>query len=296
MGSTAAPRIAVLGLGILGAVVARKAAQAGLRVTAWDRSPGHLAPLPSQHIEAAVTPRDAVRDADVVVTMLYDADAVFAVMADQGTCDAMKPGAVWLQMSTIGVEGTNRALALAASRPDVAFVDAPVSGSKFAAESRQLVVFASGDRERSGTTVQPFLDTIAGEVHWLGAAGQGTRMGLLFNAWIGILIQDVAEVTALAEALEIAPDRFLELVANGALVPPWALAKFRRIAENRTGEVEVPLRLAHKNVLLALDAAGAQRPRLPALDLIAGRWAELIGDFGDADISALASVSRRRFP
>lgn len=294
MSSTAVPRVAVLGLGILGAVVARKAAEAALRVTAWDRSPGHLAPLASQHVEAAVTPRDAVRDADVVVTMLYDADAVLAVMVEQGACDAMKPGAVWLQMSTIGVEGTGHAVALAASRPDIAFVDAPVSGSKFAAESRQLVVFASGDRERAGATVQPFLDTIAGSVHWLGEAGQGTRMGLLFNAWIGILIQNVAEVTALAEALDIAPHRFLELVGDGALVPPWALAKFRRIAENRTGEVEVPLRLAQKNALLALDAAGAQRSRLPVLDLIAGRWAELIADFGDADISALAHLSRGR--
>src|ERR1700722_4048388 len=137
MSESTAPRIAILGLGILGAVVARKAAEAGLRVAAWDRSPGHLVPLPSQHIEAAATPRDAVRDADVVVTMLYDADAVIAAMASQGACDAMKPGAVWLQMSTIGVDGTDRAIALAATRPDIAFVDAPVSGSRFAAESGQ---------------------------------------------------------------------------------------------------------------------------------------------------------------
>jgi len=90
-----------------------------------------------------------------------------------------------------------------------------------------------------GSAVQPFLDAIAREVHWLGEAGQGTRIGLLFNAWIGML------------------------------------------------EVEVPLRLAHKNVLLALDAAGDERHRLPVLDRIGSMWSEVIRDHGESEISAV---------
>jgi 3-hydroxyisobutyrate dehydrogenase len=256
-------------------------------VIAWDRSAEHRAAFSTGDIASAPTPAEAVRDADVVVTMLFDADAVLDVMGSRGACAAMKPGATWLQMSTIGVAGTERAIALAASRPDVAFADAPVSGSKYVAQSGQLVVFASGDRERAGSAVQPFLDAIAREVHWLGEAGQGTRIGLLFNAWIGMLIENIAEVTRLAQALGIEPGRFVELVANGALVPPWALAKFQKIVENRTGEVEVPLRLAHKNVLLALDAAGDERHRLPVLDHIGSMWSEVIRDHGESDISAV---------
>jgi 3-hydroxyisobutyrate dehydrogenase len=223
----------------------------------------------------------------LVVTILFDADAVLDVMGDEHAFDAMKPGATWVQMSTIGVAGTERAIALAAGRPDVAFVDAPVSGSKDSAEQRQLVVFASGDHDRARAIVQPFFDAIARDVHWLGAAGQGTRMGLLFNAWIGILIENIAEVTALAHALGIETRRFVELVSDGSLVPPWALAKFRKIVDDRTGEVEVPLRLAHKNVLLALAAAGTERPKLTVLDHIATKWADVIPSFGDSDISAL---------
>jgi 3-hydroxyisobutyrate dehydrogenase len=281
----AAPRVAVLGLGILGAVVARRAAGAGVPVVAWDRSPDHRIAIAAQQVETASTPAEAVEHADVVVTILFDADAVLDVMRAQGACEAMKPGAVWLQMSTIGIEGTERAIALAASRPDVAFVDAPVSGSKYVAETGQLVVFASGDRERAGEGVQPFFDAIARDVHWLGAAGQGTRIGLLFSAWIGMLIENIAEVTRLAQALDIEPRRFVELVSNGALVPPWALAKFQKIVENRTGEVEVPLRLAHKNVLLALAAAGDARARLPVLDHIASMWAAVVDQHGESDIS-----------
>lgn len=135
--------------------------------------------------------------------------------------------------------------------------------------------------------MQPFLDAIAREVHWLGEAGQGTRIGLLFNAWIGMLIENIAEVTRLAQTLGIEPARFVELVANGALVPPWALAKFQKIVEHRTDEVEAPLRLAHKNVVLALDAAGDERRRLPVLDRIGSMWSEVIRDHGESDISAV---------
>jgi 3-hydroxyisobutyrate dehydrogenase len=286
MQESVAPRVAVLGLGNLGAVVARKAALAGLHVTAWDRAPERRR-SPDQRVDVASTPVEAIREADAVVTMLFDADAVLGVMGDLGACNGMKPGSTWLQMSTIGVEGTERAISLAARNPGIAFIDAPISGSKYAAESGQLVVFASGDRDRASIAVQPFLNAIAGKVHWFAQAGQGTRIGLLFNAWIGILIENIAEVTILGHALGIEPRLFVELVSDGSLVPPWALAKFQKIVENRTAEVEVPLRLAQKNALLALIAAGAERPRLPVLDLIASSWARMVPAFGDSDISAL---------
>jgi 3-hydroxyisobutyrate dehydrogenase len=240
----AAPRIAVLGLGILGDVVARRAVQAGVPVIAWDRSPSHRVSI-AAHVETASTPAEAVRRRD-------------------GARDR------------------------ACREPaDIAFVDAPVSGSKYVAEAGQLVVFASGDRELAAGAVQPFFDSIAREVHWLGEAGQGTRIGLLFSAWIAMLIANIAEVTRLAQALDIERRRFVELVSNGALVPPWALAKFQKIVEHRTGEVEVPLRLAHKNLLLALAAAGDERARLPVLEDIASTWAGVVREHGDSDISAV---------
>jgi 3-hydroxyisobutyrate dehydrogenase len=197
-------------------------------------------------------------------------------------------------MSTIGVDGTDRALRLAATRPDIVFVDAPVSGSKGAAEEGKRVILASGDRMRAGETVQRFFDAISVQTHWLGDPGQGTRMKLLFNAWLGILMEGVAEVATLANTLGIGPQRFASLTSGGPLVPPWAIGKLEKITEKRTAETEFPVRWAHKDVQLALTAAGEARSRLPILNEIATTWADAIKDFGTDDLSAIYLALQQR--
>jgi 3-hydroxyisobutyrate dehydrogenase len=280
-------KVVILGLGIMGSAMARGAARGGLSTIGWDRTPERATALAPDGVQAVLTLKEAVEDADVVVTMVSDAEAVMRVMKDRGGFAAMKPGAAWIQMSTIGVEGTELASLLAATRPEIVFLDAPVSGSKAAVEQGKLVVLASGDQKRAGVMVQRFFDAIAVRTHWLGDVGQGTRMKLLFNAWLGILTEDVAEVAILADALGVETKRFEALVSDGPLVPPWAVAKLEKIAENRTAETEFPLRWALKDVTLALAAAGEERSRLPILNKIAMTWTRAVEDFGAQDLSAI---------
>jgi 3-hydroxyisobutyrate dehydrogenase len=286
--------IAVLGLGIMGAALARDAARAGVTTVAWDRNPARGASLISDNLTFVTNVADAVRDAAVVVTMVADADAVMNVMQDLGALAAMKAGASWVQMATIGVEGTDRALLLARTRPEIVFIDAPVSGSRGPAEEGKLVILASGDRERAGTETQRFFEAIATKVHWLGEAGQGTRMKLVFNAWMGLLMEGVAEVASLCDALSVDPATFAELVAGGPLFPAWALQKLRKIIDNGVTYPEFPLRWAEKDVLLALSAAGKARAALPILSEIATVWADAAEDFGAYDLSAVYLALRRR--
>jgi 3-hydroxyisobutyrate dehydrogenase len=280
-------KISILGLGIMGAAMVRSAARGGLNTTAWDRSPERAFSFASDKIQIAQCARDAVQDADIVVTMVSNADAVLSIMKEREVLPAMKPGAVWIQMSAIGVEGTERARRLAGTRPEIGFLDAPVSGSKAAEEQGKLVILASGDQGRVGATAQPFFDAIAGQTHWLGDVGQGTRMKLLFNAWIAALMEGVAEVSILGDALGIDLGRFASLVSGGPLVPAWAVAKLQKIKEGRTAETEFPLRWAHKDVQLALAAAGEERARLPILNQIDSIWAEAEPGFGADDLSAI---------
>ena len=124
-------RVAVLGIGAMGRGMAASALRAGIPVIVWNRTVEATRDLAELGAEVAGSAADAARRAGIVVTMVTDADAVLSVARDQGMLAALAPGAIWAQMSTIGVAGTDRVAAMAgAERPDVMLLDAPVSGSK----------------------------------------------------------------------------------------------------------------------------------------------------------------------
>lgn len=277
----------------MGSALAHNAARAGLSTIAWDRNPQRAASLTGDHLRFTTDLAEAVRDADVVVTMVPDADAVTNVMQDLGAFAAMKGGATWIQMATIGLEGTGRAIQLARTRPEITFIDAPVSGSRGPAEAGKLVVLASGDQARAGAETQRFFDSIAAAVHWLGEAGAGMRMKLIFNAWLGIVMEGVAEIAILCDTLGVDPSRFGELAAAGPLFPPWALQKLHKIIEQQVEEPEFPLQWAEKDVMLALSAAGESRAELPVLEEIGTVWADAASRFGAYDLSAVYLALRQ---
>src|SRR5688500_12732030 len=147
MESTHEP-VAVLGLGAMGHGMATSASRAGIRTIVWNRNPAASRDLADLGAEVAETAADAARRAAIVVTMVTDLAAVFSIARDQGMLAALAPGAIWVQMSTIGVAGIERVAHLVnVERPDVTILDAPVSGSKDPAEQGQLTIFASGPEQ-----------------------------------------------------------------------------------------------------------------------------------------------------
>src|SRR4051794_7264497 len=130
--------IAVLGTGTMGAPMARNLADAGFEVRAWNRTAERAEGLGATVCD---DPAAAVDGAPLVMTMLSDGDAVQAVAADM--LDAFADGAIWIQASTVGIEATETLMRTAAER-GVAFVDAPMLGTKQPAEEGRLTVLASG--------------------------------------------------------------------------------------------------------------------------------------------------------
>ena len=127
----ARPRVAVVGTGTMGSAMARNLLRAGLVVDVWDRTPAAAARLAAAGATAHGRPGEAVAYADVVITMLADAAAVRSVAIDQDMLDALQRDAIWAQMATIGVQATEQlAHIVADTRPEVRFVDAPVSGTR----------------------------------------------------------------------------------------------------------------------------------------------------------------------
>src|SRR3954447_22815301 len=141
-----ADSVAVLGTGTMGAPMARNLAKAGFGVHAWNRSRDKAEPLTDDGVTVHDEVAEAVRGAAFVVTMLTDADAVRSVVVDEGALEAMADGAIWIQVSTVGVRAADELAKLAAGH-GVAYVDAPVSGTKEPAEQGKLVVLASGPQD-----------------------------------------------------------------------------------------------------------------------------------------------------
>ncbi len=125
---------------------------AGMAVRVWNRTAVTARPLAADGATVATRPRDAVEGADVVLTMLSDGGAAEEVMAG-GALAAMDDAAVWLQMSTVGLEATERLARLAGER-GVGFVDAPVLGTREPAEKGQLLVLASGPPQCRGAATR----------------------------------------------------------------------------------------------------------------------------------------------
>ena len=280
----ARPRVAVLGTGTMGAGMARSLLRAGLAVDVWNRTPQRAAGLAAQGAAVHTSAPDAVAAADVVITMLADAAAVTRVALDDGMLGALRPGAVWAQMGTIGAAATAElAAATAQLRPDVAFVDAPVSGSRAPAEAGELLILASGP-ERAQPVLAPVFGAVGQATRWLGPAGAGSRMKIVVNAWLIFLIEGAAEVMALAGAIGVAEAAVLDLLSAGRLAAPAAAAKARKMAAGDDSP-DFSLRWAAKDAGLALGAAPGLS--LAGLAAIRDRWQALIGEgLGDLDTSA----------
>ena len=252
------PRLAVLGLGTMGRGMAGSALRNGVPTVVWNRELERATQMAALGAEVAPTPVEAVRGVDMVITMVTDTEAVTTIALELGMLEALPPGAVWAQMSTIGVEGTATVSSLVEqARADVLFLDAPVSGSKVPAEQGKLVVFASGP-EQARSIAEPVFDAIGQRTVWLGSIGAGSRMKLVNNTLLAFSAEGVANALALARRLGLDVRSVLDAFEGGPLLSPWETGKISRIAGNDYSP-EFPLALALKDVHLALEEGDPER-------------------------------------
>lgn len=279
------PTVAVLGTGIMGGPMARNIATSGLETRAWNRTREKCEPLAEHGVTVADTPADAVSGADVVVTMLADGYAVDQVMTEGGALEAMSDDALWIQASTIGIEATERLLALAEER-GLTFVDSPVLGTKKPAEDGALTVLASGP-EDAHEACAPIFDAIGARTIWLGEAGSGTRLKLVVNNWIVSMLADLAETIVFAQAIGVDPGSFLDVIEGSAVGSGYARIKGDAMI-NEQFPTSFPLELALKDANLVLDAAerhGAELALTEATAALFERAVEL--GHGGADMAAV---------
>jgi len=278
-------RVAVLGIGAMGHGMAASALRAGIPTIVWDRRAEAARDLAGRGAQVAGSAADAARRATIVITMVTDADAVMSIARDQGMLAALAPGAIWAQMSTIGVAGTDRVTDMTRrERPDVTLLDAPVSGSRDPAERGELTIFASGPGE-ARPRVAALFGALGQRTIWAGEAGAGSRLKLVSNTWLAFAAEAVAASVALARQLGLETANVVDALGGSPLASPWQAAKLQRIAGGEFS-AQFALSLALKDVNLALQAAGAGRSEV--LACLAGEWQQAVDQgLGGADLTVV---------
>ncbi|WP_042408116.1 NAD(P)-dependent oxidoreductase [Streptacidiphilus carbonis] len=287
---------AVLGTGIMGAAMARNLARAGHTVRAWNRTRTKSEPLAADGVFVADTPAEAVRGADVVLTMLYDGETVLQVMGE--AAPALRPGTPWVQSTTAGIAGVGELAGFAAEH-GLVFFDAPVLGTRQPAEAGQLLVLAAGP-SAAREAVAPVLDAVGARTVWTGEDGaesSATRLKLVANSWVLAATNAAGEALALAQALGVDPQGFFDAIAGGPLDMGYLHAKSGMILNDRLSPAQFAVATAAKDALLIVEAGRAHGVRLDLAEAGAARFTRAAAQgHADEDMAAAYFASFDEHP
>ncbi|MCC8378583.1 NAD(P)-dependent oxidoreductase [Xenorhabdus sp. PB30.3] len=209
-----AKNIAVLGVGIMGAAIALNLQKNGFNVSVWNRTYEKATALAEFGISVYEQVQDAVDDADIILTMLKDGNAVLESM--NFALPGLSKDTIWIQASTVGITANEQLEAFAAEN-GLKYFDAPVQGTKGPAEQGKLIIIASGplhDRD----LVQPVFDAIGQRTVWVSEqSGVSSKLKLALNSWVFALTHGIAESLSIAEAMGISPSLVIDVVKGGPM-------------------------------------------------------------------------------
>lgn len=280
-------RVTVLGTGAMGAGVAQSLLREGHDVTAWNRSRERAEPLAEHGATVADDAGSAVAEAEVVLLTLFDADAVVDVL-EQAAGDA-PTDAVWVQASTVGVEGSETVVQIAA-KYGITLVEAMMLGTKTPAEQGKLTMLAAGPAATLDA-IDPVLDAIGAKTVRAGdRVGEGTALKLAANAWIASITAATGQSLAIARGLGIDPALFLQAIEGSASDSAYAHTKGTSMMAG-----EFPAQFAldglRKDIGLITDAARANGVSTTLLDALGRVYADAsAAGHGKDDIAAVSTA------
>jgi len=255
-------RVAFLGLGIMGRPMASNLVKAGHEVAVWNRTPGKEV----DGARDAPSPAEATTGAQVVWMCVSDTQAVESVLfGPQGVEQSLAQGMILVDSSTISPSAT-RKFAERVRIKGVDYVDAPMTGSKAAAESGTLI-FMVGGEEAAIEKLKPLFAAMGKLFFRMGEAGKGQAAKLAMNLQIALIYEGFAEALTLATKLGVSAETLLPLV-QASMVRSGVVEYKAPFVLKRDFSPNFPLRLMHKDIHLALEAAKEVRAKLPGLETV----------------------------
>lgn len=287
------PRVAFLGLGIMGSGMARRILDAGFPLSVFNRNPEKAAPLASAGATVAFSPGQAASQADIIISMVADDPAARAVwLGKDGALSAAARGSVCVESSTATV-GWVRELAAAAAARGCEFLDAPVTGSRSHAAAGELR-FLVGGSPAALERVAPVLAAMGKTITHLGPSGSGALVKLINNFVCGVQVASIAEAVAMIEQSSLDRDRALEVLTMGAPGSPL----LKTIAARMTAADFTPnffLKLMAKDLGYAIGEGRELSVELATAVAALGDFKGAIAaGLGEKDMSAVVEPMRRR--
>lgn len=285
------PRVAVLGLGIMGGGMARRVLAGGLPLVVYNRDAAKSAALGAAGAKVANSPREAAQQADVIVSMLADDNAARAVwLGENGALNGAARGAVLVESSTVTV-GWTKELAQAAKQKGCELLDAPVTGSKMHAASGELTFIVGGDAAAL-EKARPALETMGKTILHLGPSGSGTLLKLINNFVCGVQAASFAEALTWVEKAGLDVEKAIPIMTNGAPGSPLVKTMFTRM-NSRDFTPNFLLKLLAKDLNYAVKESAPHLKKLTtanaALELLNNAIA---AGSGEKDMSAVIEPLR----
>ncbi len=288
-----ATTIGFIGLGVMGAPMARNLLAADYEVVAWNRGAGPLEALAEAGARAATDPAAVAAAADVLITILKDDAVVREVLGGpDGAIAAAPAGALVVDMSTVS-PALARELAAAASARGVGFLDAPVSGGDVGAREGTLSIMVGGEADQV-ERARPLFEVLGSRVTHVGAAGAGQVAKACNQVVVAVIFAGLAEGLVLGSKLGADPARVLDALGGGMAAN--RIMEVRR--DNFLGHDFAPgfkIDLHHKDLEIALGAAGEVDAPLPLTAEVQQMFRQLrAAGHGEEDDSALLRVAEQR--
>jgi 3-hydroxyisobutyrate dehydrogenase-like beta-hydroxyacid dehydrogenase len=277
-------RVAFLGLGIMGHAMAGNLAKAGHEVTVWNRTPGKLV----EGAGVAPTPAAAANGAEVVWLCVSDTAAVEKVLfGPDGVEQSLTEGMIIADSSTISPSATVK-FAERVRAKGAAYVDAPMTGSKIGAANGTLIFMVGGDPGVIDR-LSPLFAAMGKKIFRMGETGKGQATKLAMNLQIAMIFEGFAEALTLATKLGVDAKQLVSLI-EATMVRSGVVEYNAPFILQRDFTPNFPLRLMHKDILLALDAAKEARVKLPGIETVEEIYAMATED-GHSDLDYAATLT-----
>jgi 3-hydroxyisobutyrate dehydrogenase-like beta-hydroxyacid dehydrogenase len=276
-------RVAFLGLGIMGRPMAANLVKAGHEVSVWSRSGKEV-----EGARRAASPADAAQGAEVVWMCVSDTNAVEGILfGPQGVDASLAEGMTIVDSSTISPSAT-RQFAERVAAKGVRYVDAPMTGSKVAAEGGTLIFIVGGD-EAVIESLKPLFSAMGKVFFRMGETSKGQAAKLAMNLQIALIYEGFAEGLTLATKLGVDVQSLIGVI-QASMVRSGVVDYKAPFVLKRDFTPNFPLRLMHKDIRLALAAAKEVRVKLPALETVEEIY-EMATEDGHQDLDYAATLT-----